>query len=445
MIRAGRGINHRSSLLVLASTCLLMVVTLAATLGRLPEDVADSELYRALAAGHVDRVPKPFGNRILMPLAARSLTTLGLVNLDHAFVFLSILALAITSLIVGALAVSEGIHPFWIIALLGTPHTMNVFASSFMPDLFHVALVAVMLFALAHRWLWRCMILVFLATLGREATVLAAVVLALLAWRRRLFGWAIGAISAVIVAGAVVAIYTRNSPGNGHSLPTFVYLALKIPYNGLKNGLGIEFWCNSFAGLEAWKSRNPIWMLSLPPWLRLGRAEQVGLMPWMPGLVLNNIAIMLTVFGVWPAVWLAGRKIPPTGAPSHSTAGDLWLRWCVVYGVLSFLLGPFLGASVERLVGYGWPAFWIAAPILFHRLGPSRRQWLLVTLASLAVAWLPSGVAKLNLAGNLRQLVVLLLAGTGWVLAHGIIKRAVGAKAPLNTMAEGLPVRPNVG
>jgi hypothetical protein len=39
----------------------------------------------------------------------------------------------------------------------------------------------------------------------------------------------------------------------------------------------------------------------------------------------------------------------------------------MLYGFCSYLLGPSIGASFGRLIGYGWPMAWFAAPELLVR------------------------------------------------------------------------------
>jgi hypothetical protein len=55
-------------------------------------------------------------------------------------------------------------------------------------------------------------------------------------------------------------------------------------------------------------------------------------------------------------------------------------------------VGPALGNWVERLIGYGWPVFWIALPWLIARYYPplTRRQIAVLAVNFLLVAWWPS-------------------------------------------------------
>lgn len=423
------GLFRRSWPALLVSIVCLLAGATAATWHRLPENVADSAFYRELAHGAIDRVPEPFNRRILVPLVVRGLVGLGLFDTDRSFVFCSVLALAIIASVVGCLAARETIHPFWIPAILATPYTLDIFAGAFLPDLFHAALLSAAILALVRKCFWGLATLLFLATLCRESTVLAATVLVFLALRRRLMPLITGVASAVASALIFVGFLTRHAPGNGHGLPSAVYLAMKVPYNGLKNLLGIEFWSNSFTTLPAWQVRNPVWTLSLPEQLRLGHVREIGLMPWIPVLAFDNTTLMLTLFGLWPAVCLAAhgtlKPLPEKGAEWN----DHWLQWCMVYGTIAFVAGPFLGASVSRLVGYGWPAFWLAGPVLLRRLAPAGRLWALLTLGSLGVAWLPLVVAALHLGFFTTRLLVFLPSVIGWVISYRLVRLRVSLAA----------------
>ncbi len=43
------------------------------------------------------------------------------------------------------------------------------------------------------------------------------------------------------------------------------------------------------------------------------------------------------------------------------------LRFCLVYGLISILMTPLLGASVDRLVEYGWPFYFVLLPWFLSR------------------------------------------------------------------------------
>jgi hypothetical protein len=55
--------------------------------------------------------------------------------------------------------------------------------------------------------------------------------------------------------------------------------------------------------------------------------------------------------------------ISPASATDQRLPGQLIVfRFCILYGVISILMTPLLGASADRLVEYGWPFFFVVVP-----------------------------------------------------------------------------------
>lgn len=46
----------------------------------------------------------------------------------------------------------------------------------------------------------------------------------------------------------------------------------------------------------------------------------------------------------------------------------MFLRFTILYGGISLLLAPVLGTWFGRLLGYAWPLFFVALPMLFDQL-----------------------------------------------------------------------------
>jgi hypothetical protein len=93
-------------------------------------------------------------------------------------------------------------------------------------------------------------------------------------------------------------------------------------------------------------------------------------------------------------------------------------RFCVVYGVLSILMAPLLGASADRLVGYGWPFYFGVLPWFIaasYDLRGLRSAWiLLLHLLTCWVAWFGFRVQTPSFL--LAGLAVLALNGLGYAL-----------------------------
>lgn len=64
-------------------------------------------------------------------------------------------------------------------------------------------------------------------------------------------------------------------------------------------------------------------------------------------------------------------------------------RFCLVYGLISILMTPLLGASADRLVEYGWPFYFVLLPWFLSKSYDLRglRSWGLILL-HLLTCWL---------------------------------------------------------
>jgi len=100
----------------------------------------------------------------------------------------------------------------------------------------------------------------------------------------------------------------------------------------------------------------------------------------------------------------------------------IWVVIGLLYGLASFLIGPMLGASVNRLIGYGWPAFWLAVPFLAsnYRWFPEQGSDRSVPVSLRLLIWqvstcsLPWGIGLFNL----NMMVTLAVIISGAMLAH---------------------------
>ncbi len=91
-------------------------------------------------------------------------------------------------------------------------------------------------------------------------------------------------------------------------------------------------------------------------------------------------------------------------------------RFCIVYGVISILMTPLLGASADRLVEYGWPLYFVVLPwflFLSYDLRGIRLVWML--LLHLFTCWLAWFAFRQQSPGFLLAgLAVLSLNGVGY-------------------------------
>lgn len=411
-----------------AAAITVGALSLALLLGDVPQGVSDAAHYLAMAEGRWQETLAPFNRRLLAPLAARGLSWLTGLELARAFAALAVAGVFVVALNVVRTLQREGLPALAVVpVLLLVPVTVHTLQGALLPDALFAALVAVPLCALQ---LGRPMLAAALlppVVLAHQAGLVLAAVLVGAAARRR--DWAV-ALVGTLGAGAAIAIanlYPVAMPGNEHGMSPLAYFALKLPVNALHNVLGIAVWTDSFAWCHA-----PVVTFSLGEAPLPGRIREVGVCAPDPRLPARTFAVLLTVFGVLPGLALA---LLPRGGLRALRAGPPVAAVAAVYGALMLLLAPAAGKSLERLAAFGWPAFWLALPVLWGRLGmplDGRLVWL--AGLHLAVSWSPMmGPAAVPAAAALA----IGLAGNG--LAYTAARRWRPAGPPGEAAPGGLP------
>ena len=193
---------------------------------------------------------------------------------------------------------------------------------------------------------------------------------------------------------------------NRHHLPDFVYLGLKLPHEFLKNVLGFRLWSNTL------EFGRPLFKIHLPAALHLGGVHEIGLCEPEFNIPIFTFVTLLTLFGAGPLwVWRA-RAEAWRGAP------PLAVQLAGVYGLLAYLLGTSVGDWIDRLIGDGWPLFWLALPWLLARVRERRGAFpLAACLLSLSLlAWLPAVVFYSRFAKPGLGVAVLVVAVMGYVV-----------------------------
>jgi hypothetical protein len=274
--------------------------------------------------------------------------------------------------------------PFWV----------DIFHDYYLPDLLHAALLAALLFFLLSGYTSLAFLLLFPAYLARESTLLVAGCLVFACWRRiRLRPALVGAL-AILFAGLISRHYNQEAAVSIHGIWSF-----------FKNVLGMPLWSNTL------EECSPIWVKAIPPGSHFGAIRSIGLCQpslWGPSRLL---LAWFGIFGIGPALALALRR--KLIAPAHElTPGRAMVfRFCLVYGVISILMAPLLGASADRLVEYGWPFYFVLLPWFLSKSydlrGLRSSGLLLLHLLSCWLAWfafrqqprsyLPAALAVLSL------------------------------------------------
>ena len=321
----------------------------------------DVAFYVDMAHRRVDLVPQPFSARPLAPLLARWIAAAGGFWVQGGFTVLAYLSLAWTAGVVFWLALRTRAPRWVLLALVSVPFWPALLVHAGLPDPLYAALLAGVLVALERGWMMGAAGLMFPLMLARESTSLTLVCLLLVGWRR--LGWRGGALA---VAGAVAgaAVVHRMSAGglpNPEGMSGGLYMVGKVVAN-LFRSVGVVPWSNVYPELCG----APVWRAGL----RVGPVREVGVCGWSPIAPLQALGALLTTFGLLPVLlFRGGRKLWEVWRQ-----GDDLLRFSVLYGGVSLVLGPALGTWYQRLFGYGWPLLLVAAPRLAGMWEGSRRE-----------------------------------------------------------------------
>jgi hypothetical protein len=374
----------------------------------------DAGQYRLLALGERAAVPPPFSARILGPAMAGWLGRVTGFGVDTGFLLLGIACL------VALIALITGILWSWrtpvviFAAIFLMPFWVDIFHDYYLPDLLHATILAAILLCLLQGQTWLALLLLLPAYLARESTLLVALCLILAGWRRIPLRPALIGIFAIFGGILVSRHYGQTAAASVHGVSGGAYILGKLFWSFCRNVLGLPLWSNTLPEC------SPIWVAALPQGFHFGAIRAVGLCSpslWGPARIL---LAWFGIFGIGPAISLVlWRKMLPSTLSSGGTAGlVLVLRFCIVYGVISILVTPLLGASADRLVEYGWPYYFVALPWFlrgsydFRGLRP-----VLVLLLHLLTCWLAwFGFRQQNTEFLFAGLAVLALNGLGYAL-----------------------------
>ncbi len=413
------------SRVALAVLALLAVVAVAALSVPVVVDV-DSTHYIDIALGHLADVHQPFSSRALIPLVAGGLSTTTGLSLERSFVTIGLLALAT---LVAALAVTHArseVRPAAVLILV-TPLLVDLTQQFYLPDLGHAALVALYLLTLYTGRQRLALLALFVALLARESTLLLSLCVIGSALARRQRGLALQTAAVTIAGWSLSMVIAGQGQPNIHGANGLIYLVGKVPFNALRNLLGVFLWTDTLAANDpAVFSHAPLFAFAVPSWAPLGAIHRVGLYALVPEYPLTTLQTLATHFGVLPFVVLAD-----TWARWRRRGRSLWadlplaVQVALAYGLIAYVAGTSLGASVHRLIGYGWPAFWLAAPLLFLR--SPRGSPGLGRLAALhfVIAWAPFVLRAIGVSLIATALVSIAIAMVGGGLAIRCIRRPV--------------------
>ena len=358
----------------------------------------DSRHYIDIAEGRMHLVNKPFSNRFLHPIVAGTIAKVTHLSTETSFLLIGILSLLVLLTAVFSVAKVDNLSPAAVIAFLLTPFLVRLFQQYYLPDMFYAAILGLFFLCWGQYKLWWTLVLLFLLYITRESTILLSLTVALISvhkrWWRMLLGIIIATSLAIIVSNYVSSFGQLNI----HATSDSVYLFGKIPFNFLKNILGIVLWTNTLAANNPTVFYNTsLLIVTLPSWLHMGAIHSIGVYTFAPLIAFNTISTLLTTFGALPVlVLLDFARYRRSMLNSHNTSPIMLPA--LGYGLLSFFVGTSIGATVGRLVGYGWPAFWIASPLLLGQYHHCDNRFFLRFLSyHTAICWFPFFLAKIGL------------------------------------------------
>ncbi len=295
----------------------------------------------------------PFASRQLSPLLVRALVATLHLSLHAAFFLLGTAALLAFFGSVLWLFLRSAAPRFLFPALFGLLFWAEQFNTLVLPDILYGALLCLFLLLLRSRHILLAALLLFPLAIARESTILTLACFLLAGWRRLRLVEALTAVASMFAGAFVVKHLTANALPNNEHISPILYLFAKMPWTFLKNFLGINPWANVYRSCVV-----PTWQMPL----HLGPLTAIGSCGYSPGPRQELLFYGLASFGLLPILLLRLRARQPH--PPPDPRDSLFLRFAIVYGLVSFALAGFLGESFQRLFAYAWPLFLVALPIL---------------------------------------------------------------------------------
>lgn len=351
-------------------------------------EVADSECYRLLAEGHVELVVQPFSNRQLEPLLVRVLADFLHMTTGRSF---EVLALVSTIVCVGGVGYilyrsQASLRLYAAAALL--PVWASFDHGYLLPDIFYSALLTVFLLCLWRKSYWLAAALLLPLYVSREAAILVLVCLLIAGVRFLRTRVMVGATVAATAGALISHALARGSQSNVHHLPAVLYLIGKVPFNFMQNVVGIAPWVNTLRPVGP-----PFWIYHIPSWLHLGAIKVIGICPFHLEYPVRTLLGWMGGFGILPLVLCVSMR----GGQLRTVWNDFFFRFCILYGVISFIAGPLLGSSVSRLILHGWPAFLVALPLIWP-LGLQHKVGLII--ANFLSGWTAFAVSEVQVKNH---------------------------------------------
>jgi hypothetical protein len=395
----------------------LQDATYARPAPRLPLMVSDNVTYYQMAQGETAQVKAPFSRRALYPLLVRGFAHVTGLSLRAVFILFALGSLCLLTYLLARILLLFDLSPWITAVFILSPFPLACLENGYMPDLFHTMLITLFfLLLLREKWI-AALVILAVAYMARENTLVLCLVFGVMAWLKNLRLIAIGSGCVIAYGTAFGAWALRQGQPNIHHLPDFLYLALKVPHQFLKNVLGFRIWSNTLP------FGDPFLKITLPHALQIGEVRVLGFCYPEWDLPLVTLLSLLTLFGAGPLIIWLTRRLELWNEP-HPLA----MRVAFVYGLIVFFLGTSVGDGVERLIGYGWPLFWIGLPYILGLMKQQHREAVMTPcLVSIwGVAWLPGVMGYSRFTTLPIGLVALFAVVLAYVLTWFQLRRAGG-------------------
>jgi hypothetical protein len=316
---------------------------------------SDARFYIHMASGDYSQVVQPFASRPLGALVVSAIMRVLHCNVYRAFNIEGVACLVLILAAVYYLLLQTRAPRWMLLAVACVPFWGTLLQDLALPDVWFSALLSIMLVCLATEQLLLVSLMMFPLMLSRESTSLTLVCFLIVAWGSLRWRDRIVAVASAVAGALVVGHLAARSQSNVEHLPQAVYMMTKVPWNFLHNILGILPWSNVNTAF----CQVPTWSMSL----HLGPIRSIGACGFSTFSWEFIAQALFSIFGLLPVLvlFLWRRRL-------RSTHRSLLLRFTLLYGTVSLCLAPLLGVSFIHLIGYAWPLFLVALPMLFNEL-----------------------------------------------------------------------------
>jgi hypothetical protein len=337
-----------------AIICCLLYVTYSVSHSESVFIAADARFYIAMATGDYGHVMQPFASRQLGVLVVTGWMHLLHCTVETGFLIEGAASIVFTLVAIYYLALKTTAPRWFLFAMAFVPFWAFLLQDLVLPDLWYSALLALLLLLLEEEHMLAAAVMMFPLMLSRESTSLTLACFLIATWQRLRWKDRVVAVISTLAGNVAVKHLAMHAQPNSENLPESIYMLAKVPWNFMNNVFGLVPWSNvntQFCAVPQWAFH-----------VHFGQVQAIGICGFsVTGWVLLSDAV-LNEFGLLPLLlgflWWRGRKLSPT---------SVLLRFTLLYGAASLVLAPVLGTWAARLIGYAWPIFFVALPLLFDR------------------------------------------------------------------------------